>query len=117
MSGFKPYKILSKGQIRESAIKELTLRKCIVWPQNNLSVRGRKFVGRKGVSDILGITPSGLFLAAEVKTINDVLSVDQILFLNDVKQSGGVAFIAKQSKTGQIVLEEWQIIDLKTNLL
>lgn len=103
------FKILTKGQIRENAIKELALRKCIVWPQNNLSVRGRKFVGRKGVSDVIGITATGLFLACEVKTINDHLSDDQIEFLNDITRSGGTAYIAKQSNSGQVVLEKWEV--------
>jgi hypothetical protein len=105
------FKILTKGQIRESAIKELTYRKCIVWPQNNISVRGRKFVGRKGVSDVLGITPAGLFLACEIKTVNDFLSDDQIDFLNDITRSGGCAYIAKQSDNGQVVLVEWVIMN------
>ena len=104
------FRILDKGQIRTSAIKELTCRKCIVWPQNNLSVRGRKFVGRKGVSDVIGVSATGLFVACEIKTVNDFLSKDQIDFLNDVALSGGIAFIAKQSDTGHVVLEPWQVI-------
>jgi hypothetical protein len=101
------FKILTKGEIRASAIKELTIRKCVVWPQNNLAVKGRKFIGRKGVSDILGITPAGLFLAVEVKTVNDFLSDDQINFLNDITRSGGLAYIACQSATGAVELKEW----------
>lgn len=98
---------LTKGTIRESAIKELTWRGATVWPQNNLAVPGRKFIGRRGVADIIGFTRAGLFLAAEVKTINDRLSDDQIKFLNDVKKAGGLAYIACQSATGQVELREW----------
>lgn len=104
------FKILTKGQIRESAIKELTLRKCIVWPQNNIAVKGRKFIGRKGVADVIGVTPAGLFLACEIKTVNDFLSNDQKDFLNDITRSGGLAFIAKQSTSGHVILEEWKQI-------
>jgi hypothetical protein len=103
------FKILTKGQITDSALKELRLKKCIVWPQNNLPVRGRKFIGRRGVSDIIGITPAGLFLAVEVKTVNDFLSDDQINFLNDITRSGGLAYIACQSATGAVELREWVV--------
>ena len=80
---------LTKGFIRESAIKELTWRGHDVWPQNNLAVRGRKFIGRKGVPDVIGFTRSGLFIACEIKTVNDYLSDEQIEFMNNVKKAGG----------------------------
>ncbi len=98
---------LTKGVIRESAIKELTWRGATVWPQNNLAVRGRKFIGRKGVADVIGFSRAGLFIACEVKTVNDFLSDDQKDFLNDVKKFGGLAFIACQTPTGQVELKEW----------
>lgn len=98
---------MTKGEIRESALKELRYRRCTVWPQNNLAVRGRRFIGRKGVADVIGFTERGLFVACEIKTVGDVLSDDQIEFLNDVKNSGGAAMIAKQSKTGAVILEPW----------
>lgn len=100
-------KELSKGQIRASALKELRYLRCTVWPQNNLAVRGRKFIGRKGVADVIGFNTQGLFIACEIKTVGDVLSQDQIEFLNDVKANGGIAMIAKQSPTGAVVLEPW----------
>lgn len=45
---------LTKGAIRESALKELSYKGYEVWRQNNIAVKGRKFIGRKGVSDIMG---------------------------------------------------------------
>lgn len=99
-------KILTKGEITKSAITELKLRGANVWMQNNLAVKGRKFIGRKGVSDIIGFNRVGLFVACEVKTINDHFSPDQILFLNEVKQSGGIALVATQ-QGGQVVIKEW----------
>lgn len=101
------FKELTKGEIRSSALKELRYRRCNVWPQNNLAVRGRKFIGRKGVADVIGFTDQAVFIACEIKTLGDVLSEAQIEFLNDVKKSGGVALIAKQSQTGAVVLEPW----------
>lgn len=102
-------KVMTKGEIRESALKQLQWLGSTVWPQNNLSVRGRKFIGRRGLPDIIGFSRAGLFLACEVKTLNDYLSNDQIEFLNELVAAGGEAYIAKQSLTGAVVLEVWAI--------
>ncbi len=98
---------LDKSVIRESAIKELTWRGYTVWRNNNIAVRGRKFIGRLGVSDLIGITKDGRWVACEVKTLNDRLSDDQIDFLNDIKKAGGVALIATQGDHG-VELREWE---------
>jgi hypothetical protein len=104
---------LTKSAIRESAIKELTWRGHTVWIQNNLAVRKRKFIGRLGVSDVIGITKDGRWVACEIKTIGDRLSDDQIKFLNEVKKAGGLAYIACQTPTGQVELKEWEIQTIK----
>lgn len=101
-------KELTKSHIRASAIKELTWRGHTVWINNNLAVRKRKFIGRLGVSDVIGITKDGRWVACEIKTLNDRLSDDQIDFLNDVKKAGGVAYIACQVGT-QVELREWEV--------
>lgn len=102
-------KALTKAYIRASAITELTWRGHTVWIQNNLAVKGRKFIGRRGVADIIGFTkyPECKFVACEIKTVNDRLSKDQIEFMADVKSSGGIALIAKQNNKGQVELIEF----------
>lgn len=102
-------KQLTKGFIRESAIKELTWWGHDVWKNNNLAVRKRKFIGRLGVSDVIGITKDGRWVACEIKTLNDQLSPDQIDFINDVKKAGGEAYIACQGDSGQVELREWEV--------
>lgn len=101
-------KELTKGEIRESAITELTWRGHTVWINNNLAVRKRKFIGRLGVSDVIGITKDGRWVACEIKTLNDRLSDDQIKFLNDVKKAGGIAYLAVQEGT-RVELREWEV--------
>lgn len=101
-------KELSKGYIRASAITELTWRGHAVWINNNLAVRKRKFIGRLGVSDVIGITKDGRWVACEIKTLNDRLSPDQIKFLNDVKKAGGLAYLAVQEGT-RVELREWEV--------
>lgn len=101
-------KELSKATIRASAITELEWRGHAIWIQNNLAVKGRKFIGRRGQSDLVGFTKYGQFLAVEIKTLNDRLSNDQIIFLNDVKKAGGIAYLAVQ-EGNNVVLKEWEI--------
>jgi len=104
-------KILTKGEIRKSALIELKLRGVNCWPQNNLAVRGRKFIGRLGVSDIIGFhSKTGVFVACEVKTVTDKFSDDQKQFLSEVKKAGGIAMIATQ-QYNQVILKEWNPLE------
>lgn len=102
-------KELSKAHIRATAIKMLTWSGCTVWVQNNLAVRGRKFIGKRGQADVMGFrNKDGVIVACEIKTLNDRFSPDQITFLNDVKKAGGVAYIATQEGSN-VVLKEWEV--------
>jgi hypothetical protein len=107
-------KILTKDEIRKSALTELRFRGVNCWIQNNLAVRGRKFIGRYGVSDTLGFVENtnyykikGLLVACEVKTINDSFSDDQKTFLTEVKQAGGIALYATQ-EFNNVVIKPWE---------
>src|SRR5688572_13737238 len=113
MRSTTPVTPLTKATIRASAIKELAWRGYDVWINNNIAVRGRKFIGRRGVSDIIGITKDGRWVVTEVKTLNDVLSDDQIIFLNDIKKAGGEAYIACQVGN-RVELKEWEVKTIKS---
>lgn len=107
-------KELSKATIRASAITELTFKGHTVWVQNNLAVRGRKFIGKRGQADVMGFrNKDGVIVACEIKTLNDRLSDEQIIFLNDVKKAGGEAYIATQ-EGNNVVLKEWEIQIMKS---
>ena len=100
---------LTKATIRATAIKMLTWNGYTVWVQNNLAVRGRKFIGKRGQADVMGFrNKDGVIVACEIKTLNDRLSDDQITFLNDIKKAGGVAYLAVQEGS-QVVLKEWEV--------
>lgn len=102
-------KELTKSHIRATAIKMLTWSGNTVWVQNNLAVRGRKFIGKRGQADVMGFrNKDGVIVACEIKTLNDRLSPDQITFLNDVKKAGGIAYIATQ-EGNQVVLKGWEV--------
>lgn len=68
-----------------------------VWRNNNLAVRGRAFIGRKGVPDIIGYSKKyGQFVCCEIKAIGDRLSSDQMVFLDDVGNAGGIGMLCQQ---------------------
>ena len=50
---------------------------------------------QRGISDVLGILPGGVFLAVEVKAPKGKLSEDQRRFLLDVKEAGGVGIYVR----------------------
>ena len=76
-----------------------------VWRNNNLAVRGRTFIGRKGVPDIIGYSKKyGTFVACEVKAIGDKISSEQLMFLNELSYAGGIAMLCKQIRDERIII-------------
>jgi hypothetical protein len=59
----------------------------------------------KGVSDILGILPNGLFLAIEVKTKTGRVSIEQKAFLSQIEASQGIAFVARSIEDVEMKLK------------
>ena len=99
-------KNLTASEITKLAIAELNNRGGVYWRNNNIPVRGRINNVKKGVSDILGISRAGVFVACEVKTVNDRLSSEQIDFLTTVKALGGAALLATE-ENGLFKLKEY----------
>jgi len=52
----------------------------------------------KGSSDLIGLTPDGLFLAVEVKTKTGRATKEQLNFIDQVRKHGGKAGIARSPK-------------------
>jgi hypothetical protein len=78
--------------------------KYFVWPNDSVGVWDQRGFFRKkksqyhinGVADILGLRLSdGRLIAVEVKSQTGQLSDNQKLFLDRVKQSGGIAIVAR----------------------
>lgn len=91
------------------AIEMLTYRGWECWRQNQLRVRGRNFVGKLGLSDVIGFNKSnGIMLMCEVKTTNDQLSDDQIILLCQLKVAGGMAVVATDDGNGGILILDYQ---------
>ena len=101
--------------VMSACLQYLGLRGVFCWRSNNTPVydstrkRYRAFRGLKGVSDILGVLPTGLFLAVEVKKPGGRKSEEQEWFIDEVRKLGGVAMcvdsVAELASALESVLE------------
>lgn len=95
------------GEITKAIIREAEVLGFDCWRQNNLAVKGRKFIGRKGVFDVIGIhKQSGIFFAAETKTKGDRLSKEQKAFLKLINESGGIAVVVRDVREAKLEIRE-----------
>ena len=77
-----------------------------VWRNNNLAVKGRAFIGRKGVPDIIGYDKKhGQFVACEIKKLGDRISPEQFTFLTQLGLAGGASMLCSQTSDETIKLE------------
>jgi len=78
----------------------------MVWRQNNLRVPGRKFIGMKGMPDIIGHSQDGRAVYCEVKTENDRLSQEQIEFMDAAQKAGCQVWVSKGFR-GLSAFQSW----------
>jgi hypothetical protein len=98
---------LTAGELTTYALRVLNAWGCTVWRQNNHATRGRKFIGMKGVPDIIGHDLEGRAVYAEIKTSGDRLSQDQIDFMNGAAARDCRAYIVRE-ESGQPNIEKWE---------
>ena len=94
---------MTANELTKEAIQTLNKNGCFVWRNNNLAVRGRTFIGLKGVPDVVGFTNQGIAVYCETKAIGDKLSTYQIAFLNLAKASKFDGSGITQEKVASIV--------------
>jgi hypothetical protein len=100
---------MTTNEITKAALKELNLRNVEAWRQNQIPVRGRAFIGKKGQSDIIGYNRStSAFVAVEVKGKGDYLKPDQVEFLNGVYKAGAITLIATVDEKGNFILKDYK---------
>ena len=94
-------KDVSEQQIQKAISDYLKLKKFIVFKHRNVGIFKKDTgsyiplsAGEKGISDIVGCSPRGRFVAIEVKKPGGRPSPDQLDFIARIKASGGIAFIA-----------------------
>lgn len=97
---------LTKPEIPEAAVldvvlKALRLHRKVAWCNRMNTGALKDATGRPvhfgfvGLSDVIGQTVSGRFLAVEVKRAGKFPTPDQVAFLERVQRHGGVAFVAR----------------------
>jgi hypothetical protein len=102
------YRVFTAGELTEMADAVLKNRNVFTWRNNNIPQRGRPFRGLKGASDRIGYHMiNGVFVACEIKTIEDRMSEDQKTFLQNVADAGGHALVYHQDKNGEVKMEEY----------
>lgn len=98
----KPTKLEpTEKQIQDFTIELLNKAGWFVWRNNTgsfaIGEAGHKRwfrSGIKGSADIIGVTPTGHMAAVEVKrNKNKKPSIDQALFLDEIRKRGGVAVV------------------------
>jgi hypothetical protein len=88
--------------IVKSCIDWLRMQRCNVWRQNSGAVTAKnrdgstryvRFTGQgsEGISDIIGSTPWGQFLAVECKRPGEVREPHQVAWQKGIAASGGIA--------------------------
>lgn len=101
------HKHFTASELTKFILSELSAMGFTVWRANNIAVPGRKFIGKRGMPDIIGYDRGGYAVWCEVKTINDRLSEHQVTFLNDAMNAGCRVFISMQDKDGKVHLKNW----------
>jgi len=88
--------------LTKSIVDWLNMSGHFVWRNNNAAVYDptrkvfRSNSTKKGIADIIGAhRDNGKLIAIEVKVGKDRLTPEQVAFLNDVKQRGGISLVAK----------------------
>lgn len=109
---------MTEKEFQNQVLEYLTRRGIMCWPNAAVSVfdpkRGRfrksnNRFHRNGIPDILGILPDGRFLGIELKrpsegkrkpeTLQNMLSLEQKLFIKDADSLGALCFVADSLET------------------
>jgi hypothetical protein len=92
---------MKESDIQKSILDYLKLKKHLVFKHRNVGIFKQdtgKYIplaaGEKGISDIIGCTPQGKFLAIEVKMPGKKPSPEQIEFLSRVERHHGIGVVA-----------------------
>lgn len=109
---------MNKGKDEATVLQEclsyLKAMNIYAWRQNTGCAKvGKRFIrfSQKGVSDILGITKDGRFLAVECKREKGgILSDDQKTFLFNITKNGGVAIVVNSLESLIEKLKENKVI-------
>ena len=99
---------MTEQTIQKQIMIALSLSGCLVFRNNTGAVKdGDRFIRYglcKGSSDIIGLTPSGQFLAVEVKKRTGKPTKEQLTFIDAINEQGGIAGIARSVEDALLLL-------------
>lgn len=91
----------TEQEIQKAITDYLKLKKFIVFKHRNVGIYKKDTnqyiplaAGEKGISDIIGCSPKGIFIAIEVKKKGGRPSPEQLTFLARVNATGGIGILA-----------------------
>lgn len=94
-------KDVKESEIQKSIMDYLRLKKCLVFKHRNVGIykqATKQYIplpaGEVGISDIIGCTKDGIFIAIEVKRPGGKPSPQQMDFLQRVRSNNGIAILA-----------------------
>lgn len=93
-------KSISEQEIQKSIIDYLRLKKYVVFKHHStgFAIREGRFnafrYGEKGISDIIACSPKGTFVAIEVKRPGKKATPEQLEFLEQIRNRGGIGILA-----------------------
>ena len=91
---------VTEQDIQKSILEYLRIKKYVCFKHHSTgsTIRDGKPVfyshGEKGISDIIACSPTGAFVAIEVKKPGGRVSPEQKDFIARVQANGGIAFVA-----------------------
>ena len=85
---------MTEIELQRLVLNYLRVKKIFHWRNNNIASRGRKFIGLRGVADIIAVK-DGVFYAIEIKSPDYGQSVEQKMFQFSVVSNGGQYILVK----------------------
>lgn len=91
---------MKESDIQRLIMLALSEAGCLIWRNNTGALKNAAGIPIKfglcvGSSDLIGLTPTGRFLAVEIKTPTGKPTPEQTRFLEAVRARGGIAGIAR----------------------
>ena len=91
---------MKESDIQRLIMLALSEAGCLIWRNNTGVLKNAAGIPIKfglcvGSSDLIGLTPTGRFLAVEIKTPTGKATHEQLRFIEAVRARGGIAGIAR----------------------
>ena len=102
---------MKESDIQRLIMLALSEAGCLIWRNNTGVLKNAAGIPIKfglcvGSSDLIGLTPTGQFLAVEIKTCKGRATPEQLRFIEAVCARGGVAGIARSPAEALALLAE-----------